>query len=376
MLLALLAWLAVYLAISVPKGWFPAAPPKAFAASGLALTRGTGQLVDDELRVTAPDSTGVTLISLVPDLISRDYAAIAWIAADLPERAVVRLLWRTDYAPQKLNAIDVPVESGRTLPVIVADNPAWTGRITGLALAIQAPLTQPVRIRGVIAKPMGAQEMLGDRAREWLAFEGWSGTSINTIIGGADFQDLPLPVLMALTVALAGAAALLIERRRPGTFGASTPMVLGALFLIAWLILDARWTGNLVRQERETAQQFAGKSTRDKHLASDDAQLFALVERALQVLPSQPARIFVAADARYFRGRAAYHLYPHSVFYDPLSNEIEWANDLRPGDWLLVYQRRGIQYDASLQMLRWETGRTTSAELKLIAPGGALFRVR
>jgi hypothetical protein len=223
---------------------------------------------------------------------------------------------------------------------------------------------------------MGAQEMLGDRAREWLAFEGWSGTSINTIIGGADFQDLPLPVLMALTVALAGAAALLIERRRPGTFGASTPMVLGALFLIAWLILDARWTGNLVRQERETAQQFAGKSTRDKHLASDDAQLFALVERALQVLPSQPARIFVAADARYFRGRAAYHLYPHSVFYDPLSNEVEWANDLRPGDWLLVYQRRGIQYDASLQMLRWETGRTTSAELKLIAPGGALFRVR
>ena len=375
-LLALLAWLAAYLAISVPNGWFPAAPPKAFAANGLALTRGTGQWVDEELRVTAADSTGLTLISLVPDLRSSDYAAIAWIAIDLPERAVVRLLWRTDYAPEKLNAIEVPVESGRTLPVMVANNPAWIGRVTGLALAIQGPLLQPIRIRGVIAKPMGALEILGDRVREWLAFEGWTGTSINTITGGADFQDLPLPVLMALTVALAGAAAMLIERRRPGAFGASTPMVLGALFLMAWLILDARWTGNLVRQERHTAQQYAGKSMRDKLLANEDAQLFAFVERALQVLPSRPVRIFVAADAHYFRGRAAYHLYPHSVFFDPRSNELQWADQLRPGDWLLVYQQRGIQYDASRQMLRWPTGRTTSAELKLLEPGAALFRMR
>jgi hypothetical protein len=377
MLLAWLALIAVYLAISVPDEWFPAAAPKPYAANRLVLARGTGQLVDDELLVTAADSTGVTLISLVPDLQASDYPTIAWIAADMPEGATVRLLWRNDSAPQKLNAIEVPVEAGRTLPVTVANNPAWIGRITGLALAIQGPLLQPIRTRGVIAKPMGALEILGDRAGEWFAFEGWVGTSINTITGGADFQELPLPVLIALTVALAGTAVVLVERRRPGTFVASTPMVLGAIFLIAWLILDARWTANLLQQERYTAEQYAGKSTRDKHLANEDAQLFAFVERALQVLPSRPVRIFVAADADYFRGRAAYHLYPHSVFFDPRSNELQWADQLRPGDWLLVYQQRGIQYDASRQMLRWETGRTTSAELKLLEPGAAaLFRMR
>jgi hypothetical protein len=376
MLLAWLALIAVYLTISVPDEWFPAAAPKAYAANRLVLARGTGQLVDDELQVTAADSTGVTLISLVPDLKASDYPTIAWIAADMPEGATVRLLWRNDSAPQKLNAIDVPVEAGRTLPVIVANNPAWIGRVTGLALAIQGTLLQPIRIRGVIAKPMGALEILGDRAGEWFAFEGWVGTSINTITGGADFQELPLPVLIALTVAVAGTAVVLVERRRPGTFVASTPMVLGAIFLIAWLILDARWTANLVQQERYTAEKYAGKSTRDKHLANEDAQLFAFVERALQVLPSRPVRIFVAADANYFRGRAAYHLYPHSVFFDPRSNELQWADQLRPGDWLLVYQQRGIQYDASRQMLRWETGRTTSAEVKLIEPGAALFRIR
>ena len=376
MFLALLAWLAIYLVISVPSGWFPAAPIKAFAASGLALTRGAGQLVDGDLRVTAADSTGVTLISLVPELRASDYPVIAWIAIGVPEQAVVRLLWRTDHAPEKLNAINVRVELSRLLPVTVANDPAWTGRVIGLALAIQGPLSEPIRIRGVIAKPMGALEILGDRAREWSAFEGWTGTSINTINGGADIQDLPLPVLMALTITLAGAAVLVIERLRPGAFGASAPMALGILFLIAWLILDARWTANLVQQERHTAEQYAGKSTRDKLLANEDAQLFAFVERALQVLPSRPVRIFVAADLHYFRGRAAYHLYPHSVFFDPRSREIQWADQMRAGDWLLVYQQRGIQYDASRQMLKWETGRTTSAELKLVGPGAALFRMR
>ncbi len=376
MLLAWLALIAVYLAISVPDEWFPAAAPKAYAANRLVLVRGTGELVDQELHVTAADPTGVTVISLVSDLNASDYPTIAWIAADMPERARVRMLWRNDSAPQKLNAIDVPVEDGRTLPVLVANNPAWIGRVTGLALAIQGSLLQPIRIRGVIAKPMGALEILGDRAGEWFAFEGWVGTSINTITGGADFQGLPLPVLIALSVALAGTAVVLVDRRRPGTFVASTPMVLGAIFLIGWLILDARWTANLMRQERYTAEKYAGKSSRDKHLANEDAQLFAFVERALQVLPSRPVRIFVAADANYFRGRAAYHLYPHSVFLDPHSNELQWADQLRSGDWLLVYQQRGIQYDASRQMLRWETGRTTSAELKLTDQGAALFRIR
>jgi hypothetical protein len=376
MSLALLALLAVYLAISVPNGWLPAVAPKAFAANGLALARGTGQLVDEELRVTAADSTGVTLISLAPDLRASDYPTIAWIAADIPDGAMVRLLWRNDNEPEKVNAIDVPVESGRTFPVIVANNPAWIGRVTGLALAIQGQLLQPIRIRGVIAKPMGALEILGDRVGEWFAFEGWVGTSINTITGGADFQDLPLPVLIALTVALAGTAVVLIERRRPGTFGASTPMALATLFLLAWLILDTRWAANLARQEWYTAQKYAGKSIRDKHLANDDAQLFAFIERALQILPSQPVRIFIAGDADYFRGRAAYHLYPHSVFFDPRSNELQWASKLRSGDWLLIYHQPEIQYDLSRQILRWPSGQTTSAELKLIGPDTVLFRMR
>jgi hypothetical protein len=49
---------------------------------------------------------------------------------------------------------------------------------------------------------------------------------------------------------------------------------------------------------------------------------------------------------------------------------------LHSGDWVLVYQQRGIQYAPDKQLLKWPSGQTTVAELKLTAQGGALFLVR
>ena len=58
----------------------------------------------DELVVTGTDASGIALVSVTSDLRATDYAAIAWIAADVPERADVRMLWRSDYQPNKLNS--------------------------------------------------------------------------------------------------------------------------------------------------------------------------------------------------------------------------------------------------------------------------------
>ena len=35
-----------------------------------------------------------------------------------------------------------------------------------------------------------------------VAFEGWSGTSINVVVGGAEVQDFPLPALLAAAVGM------------------------------------------------------------------------------------------------------------------------------------------------------------------------------
>ncbi len=104
----------------------------------------------------------------------------------------------------------------------MAKNPDWVGRITGIALAVRGPLAEPVRVDGVAVKPGGAVGQLADRLREWLAFEPWYGTSINTITGGADVQELPLPTLLVVALAIAAAIwlALAWRARRAAAFPA------------------------------------------------------------------------------------------------------------------------------------------------------------
>jgi hypothetical protein len=366
--------LAAYLALAVPGSWFPSAGAHYWTARDLRLARGNATLNDGEWVLQAPDANAVIVLSGDASLRSTDYRAVEWIAVGLPANAEVQLLWRSDYEPARLNSVRVPVESGRLRPVVVEGNPAWIGRITGIALAVRGPLVQPVRIRGAIARPMGAVEVLRDRWREWFAFEGWSGTSINTIVGGADVQDFPLTWAMACAIAL-GFALYAALRWRALRDGRRILIALVALTLCGWALLDARWTTALVRQSRETARFYGGKDIEQKHLAAEDSELYQLVERARRTMPAEPQRVFVAAEAHYFRGRAAYHFYPHNVYFDARSDRLPPASAMRPGDWLFVYQRPGIQFDRSLSMLRWDDGQTHAAELKMVAPGAALFRL-
>ena len=131
-----------------------------------------------------------------------------------------------------------------------------------------------------------------------------------------------------------------------------------------------------MRQVRVTAATFAGLDLRGKHLAMEDGPLYAFLEKARAVMPKEPARVFIVSDAAYFRNRAAYHLYPNNVFAEPISNAMPPASRLRAGDWLLVYQQHGVQFDQAQGRLRWDGDQIVSAELKLAEPGSALFLIR
>ena len=379
-LLALAASIVVvllaYLAFTVPASWFPSSTMRQWGVRDFTLPRGTGGAANNELVVTATDASGQVYIAVTTDMRARDYATIIWDAYNLPADADVHFLWRTEYAPQKIFSVPLSVEAGRLLPVVLANNAGWLGRVTGIGLAFRGTLTQPFVISGVAAKPSGAIGILQDRAREWLLLERWRGTSINTIVGGDDLQPLPLPLLLAASIALASGAIMLWRRFRPSIRAADMAAAIAIMFAVSWFVLDARWTWNLVRQARETVAQYGGKDWRGKHLAADDGALFEFVEKARAELPAAPARIYIASEADYLRERAAFHLYPHNVHAEPRSNELPPPESIRPGDWMLVYQRRGVQFDPSAGKLRWDGGAPVQAQLKLRGDGAALFLIQ
>jgi hypothetical protein len=364
-----------YLAFAVPGKWFTSAQSIAWGPKDLQVTKGSSRRVGDELAVAPADASGLVVVSVKTALKSTDYAAVEWIVIDVPDHIDVSLVWSTDYKPQQLNSIPLTIVTGRLLPVVMRNHPAWIGNIQGLALAMKGPVAEPVRVRGVVAKPLSVPEVVRDRTREWFAFESWTGTSINTVTGGADLQDLPLPLLLAAAVALATLTVAAIRRFRPAALPIGTFAALAGFVLVAWLLLDLRWMWNLVRQVDSTADRFAGKSWVDKRLAVEDGPLFAFVQKAKGAMPATPVRVFVAADSHYFRGRAAYHLYPHNVFFEARSNSIP-SEHVRPGDWILVFNRKGVQFDAAQGKLRWDNQAPVSAELKLAGRGAALFLLR
>jgi hypothetical protein len=370
---ALVASVAIYLVLSVPGTWFPAASTQTLGARSLTLARGSGGLDGDAIAITAVDASGLALVSANTDFRSSDYPIIAWNGFGFADNADVRFLWRTDYAPTKLNSMPVAIVAGRLAPLMVAKNSDWVGRITGIALAVRGPIGEPPHIVGVAAKPGGAIGQLVDRFREWVAFERWSGSSINTITGGAEVQELPLPTLLfvAALAALGIWFALAWRGRRLAAF----PAVVALLFLGAWALLDTQWTANLARQLVDTRAQYGGKDWRERHLAAEDAPLFAFIEKARAKMPATPVRVFVVADAAYFRGRGAYHLYPHNVWFDPVRNTLPHPSTLRPGDYVLVYHRRGLQYNPDEKKMRIEGGEPVSAEAVLVEPGAVLLKV-
>jgi len=372
------ACLIGYLALTARGPWFGGPPALHWAAADFKVTRGTGRLGPGGLLVT-PDASGTVVVSLNASFRSRDYPVIAWDAANVPEGVEVGLLWNTDYKSSSMFSRPLAIEAGQVAPADLADVRDWIGTVGGLALVTRGALAEPLLLRGVTARPMTPGEILSDRLAEWFAFEPWNGASINTVTGGANYQDLPLPVILATIVLVAALIYAALARWVPGAVGAFRPAVVAAVFLAAWFVLDARWQWNLVRQVGATYAQYAGKSWRERHLAAEDGPLFAFIEKARAKLPppvEPAARVFMVADANYFRDRGAYHLYPYNVYFDPWRNTMPPSSALHSGDYLVAYRRAGLQYDPTQERLRWEGAEPIAAELLLVDAGAALFRIR
>jgi hypothetical protein len=374
--IAAVAVVVGYLVANVPGAWFPSAAPKVFDAAQMAMSRGRAQAAPGALLASPAPGEDAIVVVLRADLRSTDFAGIEWHVAGIPPDADVRLIWRTSYQPERLNLATMSVDDGRLRPIVMRNDPAWIGTIVGMGLAVRGNLRAPVEIRSVTAKPLGALEIVRSRAGEWLAFEGWRATSVESLAGGADVQDLPLPFVLALAAALVLAAYALKRRFAPAPGAVPWAVFAVAVFAVAWLVVDLRFAWNAARQSLLTARTYAGKDWREAHLAAEDAALFGLVEEAKAKLPATPARVFVLAEAPYFRARSAYYFHPHNPWYDVFRDAGPETGLPRPGDYVFAFRRRGVQFNPALGRLRWDDGQELAAEAVMLGGDGVLFLLK
>lgn len=356
--------------------------PKALNTADLTAVSGMAGDLDGEFVFAGLDRSGrAAAITRDLELEAARYGLVTARVVGAFEAESLRLIWRTADQEQDTGFFthSLPLESGRSGPEVMAGVEGWRGTVVALGILMSgrpnARLRPPATLSGIELRPQTGAERLQTFWRQWTAFEGWGGYSINFIRGG---QRNPAVAMVPAVAAVAGLAVLLyvawaaVSRRRW-----DGRVVLGA-FLLGWLALDARWQWDLARQHQQTYAQFAGKTWQEKRLAARDGPLFRFAQRAKSVLPEPPQRIFLHIadpDGRneYLRLRTRYHLLPHNVLahggylYNPYRYQ--------PGDYIAVVGRiPGVVFDVANQRLQWK-GFQMPVKRVLRDRAGVVYRV-
>ncbi len=371
------ALVLVALALAHSNGnWFGTPASVTMAGARFDVVRGRGHREGNALVLESTDASRVAIISSHGmEFAAADFPRVEWAveSAELVPPTLT-FLWRTRESPGRTFFKPLAWAEGstrRVVPLRLADTEGWNGTIVGIALVVRGPLALPLTIGAAtvpgVSSLTAAREVLGQWTRRF-AVEGGS------IAFPFDKErDDHLSLLLATVVAqgLAIAACLIVARRRRNRVD---PRAIWAILIAGWLVLDVRWQINLGRQLVNTAARFAGKTGDARHLASDDGQLFALMQRVNRALPAPSARIFLFADADTLRTRSAFFLYPHNVYYGTSrTGRIPDPEAPVRGDFVLLFPTSGMGYDREKRLLTWPDGRSRSADELLNSVEGAFL---
>ena len=378
LLLGALLVLGAILAYYMTGSRYEARAILAWPGQPLQVQAGKIEIGDQGITVTTLDAQGwCSLMLVTPILDASRYARLRIETTDLPPDTRLGMAWRDVTKPDGIARLWLPHPVQGTIEIPLDAQPRWRGGIAGLTLLIDAP-PKPFHLQRIELWPTAPTPALVLRQlwTEWTAFTGWTGGSINFLYAGKP-HGLVSPVLAAACWVVASTLlyALMRQRRRgPWRLAPFT-----VILLTGWVVLDARWQWELLRQVQITQDQFAGKTGREKRLAAKDRTLFLLAEKITGAMPKTPGRLFLVPpqlDGDYYYQRIRLH-----YLLLPLNVSSNWADlpttGIRQGDHLFVWNgHKNVHWDPETGILSWQGQPGLAAEKILSTPAGNLYRIR
>ena len=356
--------------------WRDGPPAITVDGGAFALVRGRGHRDGREFVLEATDGERLAVLSArVPPFAADGHPRVDF---DLHSTDALPIdlvfVWRTEERPNRNFSRQLAWTGTHIAPLELGPDDGWIGTVTGVALVARGALPRPLVLQSFSVPSVSIATVIGDMFAQWAAFIPIVGASVTLPL---DDERSHYATLLA-TVAGGGFFAvalywLLTRRAVP-----RDPRVYWAIFIAGWLILDTRFQVNLWRQLTRTAATFAGKTGEEKRLASDDRGLYLLMKEVTAALPPPPVRVHFIADDQALRTRGSYFLYPQNVYYsEPTRPRKPVPEELRSGDYVLLFLTGDLAYDGATQSLVWRDGRRKAAEEILSRPQGlVLVRVR
>ncbi len=286
-----------------------------YPATNLKFAFGSGHPTADRMLVDE-FANGYALLSSGPVSIQADSQRVlsyTWLPPEVLQEAA--FFWRRSDDVQNVLRTDITVAG--THQIDLSTEPDWQGEISEFGFLIGGVNGQAVEIGETILIPDSLNTRIQLSWRAWTTFEEWSQQSINFLYGGDYRQIIALPVLVAAWLLITLLLFWLFTRAGKPINTRQLLITAGLVSLVAWVVLDIRWSANNIRQI-QLSLQMQSQADEQQRLSIDlDGGIYQYVQRLKNdVLGDQPARILVLGDENavdYYLLRAKYHLLPHSV---------------------------------------------------------------
>jgi hypothetical protein len=284
-------------------------------AAGFIFEIGSGSPVGKHMRVDRLEN-GYALLSSGPVSIHAEELPVLSYAI-LPPGALqeTTFFWRRSDDAQNVKRTAISAAGERLIDLSL--EPEWRGEIIEFGFLLSGVSSQAVQIGGTSLLPDSFGIRLKLAWQAWISFEGWSQQSINFLYGGDPRQVISLPLLISSCL-LTGLLFFWVFSRigtRPDRRHLLT--MAGLSFLVAWILLDIRWTANNIRQILLSTQSTWQNEFQQQPGTGMDQDLYQYTQRLKnEVIGGKPARILIVGSetaADYFLLKAKYHLLPHNA---------------------------------------------------------------
>ncbi|MEP4149552.1 MAG: hypothetical protein ABJL54_20205 [Halioglobus sp.] len=277
---------------------------RSFDAKQLGIVVGGGQIIGNTGVVTRFDN-GIAVLSSGGVRINAAQANMLSLDTGGENSADRRFFWRNGSGEEDLHSIDIGAPGKKLVNLAVSPN--WTGTVTEVGFLFYEDEDRKVEVRSLEVRTRTLKDMVIVTWQDWTTMSHWSQKSVHYVPAGAESAPIKLPILMAGWLLITTLLAVVLRRVSPAP---TVSIVICAI--AAWIILDLRWTTNLIDQSGDTLHYYSTHSNLHLDIAQDK-ELFEFTEQASPLLGDKDEPVLVVGEKDDFDFealRVKYHLLP------------------------------------------------------------------
>jgi hypothetical protein len=300
------AGLVAYLFFTLPPDQ---GEPHVFNPQDLRIVVGSGHIENGTGVITAYQNN-IAIISSGTINVSADTLQSLRVETGGNNKNVAGFFWRRE--GDSANVDSLPLTHNGVVLLDLSSNSGWKGKVTEMGLIFYKDEDSSTKFHQLSLLPQTLWSSLSTVWRGWTQREHWTQASANWIAGGSGSPMVALPIVVLAWLLILLACCWIFV----GRFPRCTPIILTCC-LVAWVVLDIRWTTNSIVQAFTTIESSPQSRALSYIDIAEDQEIAAFIQSTKALIAEERAQILIYDAERelsFQMFRAKYHLLPHAAY--------------------------------------------------------------